>query len=124
MAGLRQVFGVLAVVLALAGQIGCAAALEPDGGWQSSLAALDAATILCQGAHHDDGDGPRRHHAVDPAIVQASAAAALHAAILDSAPAYAPPAVRSTLHAGLSQARAPPALFLRAAYPRGPPRLS
>jgi hypothetical protein len=113
----------LTVVIALACQIGCAAAVEPEGGQESSLAALDAATIYCQGLQKDGGHAPHRHHAADPAIVQASAAAAQHVAILGGAPFFVPPSVCRLGRAGQARARAPPVRIGCTAYPRGPPTL-
>jgi hypothetical protein len=111
----------LAVVVALAGQVSAGAVSAPAA---SQDAALHAAMILCSAANHPGKDGrpPVHHHVPDPAI----AAQALHlvqqAAILDAGNFLAPPPLGAAVWSGLPAARAPPPRYTAANYPTGPPK--
>jgi len=115
----------LAVVLALAGQIASGARAAPDDPAAALLRALDRATIFCRsGVTHRPQDAPVRHHGVGDACVMQTSARVGQLGILGAAVLLPPPnpghAVRSD---GLPQARAPPRRAIVSAYPRGPPGL-
>jgi hypothetical protein len=113
----------LAVVLALAGQIGAGASAGDAP--QSRLAALDAAMVFCQSGqppgHHQPP--PARHLLADPALLVASAGIIHPVAILSSVPVLPAPSTQRTGLASAHAARAPPARPATTTYPTGPPSL-
>jgi hypothetical protein len=115
---------ILAVVVALAGQISAGALFCVEGPSGSQNAALHAAMILCRGANHPGRDGPPpiHHHLPDPAIAAQAVHFVQQAAIIDPYGVVAPPSFTRAVWSGLPAARAPPPRYAAAAYPTGPPQ--
>lgn len=99
----------------------------PDESPQSQLAALDAASILCQTGNTTGGSdrAPAPHHAPDYALCPLGIALAQPAVILMPDVLFPAPSQSSMAWPGkLPQVRAPPSHAYAAAYPRGPPSLA
>jgi hypothetical protein len=113
----------LAVVLALAGQISAGAMAQTARPSESPRAILDAAMVLCLGSNHPGKDGtpPIHHHLPGPAIAAATHHLAELAAILDVARGLPAPPAHLAVWTGLPETRGPPARDTAAFYPTGPP---
>jgi hypothetical protein len=113
----------LALVLALACQIGFGAVAQPDGGAARDLVALDAAMVFCHAGHAKGSDDtpPLRHDLADAALVAASLASADSVAVLGAALCLPTPPCRAIGRTDIAQARGPPARYASSTYPRGPP---
>jgi hypothetical protein len=115
----------LAVVLAVAGQLGGVAHAAAQDNQAAQLRALDAAMLLCQPGHPPgERHAPPSHGLLqEAAILQAGGAGQL--AILAVLPAPPVPDAGCRMRdVALPPARAPPAHYAPAAYPRGPPGLA
>ena len=115
----------LVVVLALACQIGAGGLTPPQAAAAGQASVLDAAMVFCVAGQTKPTQDlpPLRHSLVEPAIMQAGAAA-LHSPCLPGAGPSLPPMPRARFaRAMLPQVRAPPARTEATAYPRGPPIL-
>jgi hypothetical protein len=113
----------LAVALALAGQISAGALAFPEGSSETPSSLLKAATVLCLGGSHPGKDGlpPIHRHLPDPAIAALGHHFAQHTATLESDRVLPPPPAGLTFWTGVPEARGPPARYAAAAYPTGPP---
>ena len=96
--------GLLAVLVALVSHLALGAVVLPDAAPQAELAALDAASVFCQGAHHGDGGTPAPYRTAYCALCLLKAPLA-QAAVLVAA-GVALPETRAWLGAA---ARIPPA---------------
>ncbi len=115
----------LAVVLALAGQVAAGARAEGDD-TDAPRRALERAMVFCQSGqanHPHDAPAPRHRHGC-ATMLQASARVWQPAVAADVPVLPAPNAGHFMRGATLKQARAPPARATEAAYPRGPPGLA
>jgi hypothetical protein len=113
----------LAVALALAGQISSGALALPGASFGTPSTLVHAAMVLCLGGGHQGKDGlpPIHHHLPDPAIAALGHHFIQQAAILDRDGALPPPAASLAFWAGVPEARGPPARYAAACYPTGPP---
>ncbi len=119
--------GLLAVLVALVGQLALGAVVLPDESPRSQLAALDAASIFCQAGSDTGGNDkpPIPHHAADYALCPLSVSLAQSMAIPVPDVLLPVPSQSLAMRSGaLPQARAPPSRIVIAAYPRGPPSLA
>jgi hypothetical protein len=106
-------------------QLALGSVVLPDDSPQTQLAALDAASILCQAGTTGSGNDrpPAPHHAPDCALCPLAVLLALPAVILTADPVLPEPGSGLQLRPGAPpQARAPPSHDFAASYPRGPPR--
>ncbi len=124
----RHSFGLLTyllVSLALMSQLAVGAMVLPDTSPYTTLAALDAASILC-GTDQPSGHIPpsqRRHAPANPALCPISVALALPSVIPTSTPEL-PIFSGAVVHLGAEErppARGPPSPAARVGSPRGPP---
>jgi hypothetical protein len=146
-----KLFGVLAMIVALAGQVAIGAVVPRDDGAHASgaefdwapvdwapvewapvdwapvdWAQVDEATFICHAGLPTDPTRPApAHHHIDCPICAFCQAQNHHGVILTPAPAapLAPSALPMRAR-GIPPARAPPPAPLTAAYPRGPPDLA
>ena len=118
-----QLAKLLAVVLALAGQLSAGALAQETRPAGSPRAMLAAAMVLCLGSNHTGKDGvpPIHHHLPGPVIAAASHHMGQPAAILDDEAGLPAPAAQLAVWTGLPETRGPPARDGAAFYPTGPP---
>ncbi len=118
--------GLFAVVVALVGQLAFGAVIVPAATIPTQLAALDAASVLCQPGHPPHGPDAPAHprRAPDCALCPLDAALGLQALVLTPAPVLPAPGGGVILRTGARPpVRAPPGRVVEAAYPRGPPSI-
>lgn len=121
-----RLLGLLAVLVALVSHLALGAVVLPNAAPQAELAALDAASVFCQGAHHGgDGGTPAPHRTADCALCLLKAPLTQAAVLMAAGAALPEPGHGLALRPGFRpQPRAPPAPAVAAAYPRGPPALA
>ena len=118
--------GLLAVWLALVGQIALGALVLPGDSSQAQRTALDVAAIFCKAGGGTGGSDapPRQHHKADCALCPLGTTLAQPAPILIPAPFLPTPSLGPVLRpTDVPQARAPPSHRFATVFPRGPPSL-
>jgi len=126
-----KLLGVLAMIVALAGQVAIGAVVPRDDGARASgvefdWAQVDEAAFICHAGLPTDPTKPApAHHHIECPICAFCQAQNHHGVILTPAPAapLAPSALPMRARV-IPPARAPPPAPLTAAYPRGPPDLA
>jgi hypothetical protein len=113
----------LAVVVALVGQVSSGALAQATQASEGPRATLEAAMVLCLGSNHPGKDGapPIHHHLPGPALASAGHHLVQPAAILDGIGGLPAPPLHLAVWTGLPETRGPPARDSAAFYPTGPP---
>lgn len=111
--------------IALVSQLALGAVVLPDNGPERTIAALNAARLLCDGNHPSDHGAPlsHKHPPANPALRPISVALALPSVIVTAAPEL-PATSGSVLYVRANErppGRGPPEATARVGAPRAPP---
>jgi hypothetical protein len=117
--------GLLAALLALAGQVAFGAVVPRDDTLRAAFAELAAASFICHTDAADQKSPAPHHRAPDGALCLFCQAVAQAGILLAPVPLpFRLPTLQPVHDALPPPSRAPPSRALVAAYPRGPPPLA
>jgi hypothetical protein len=121
-----RLFGLVAAIVALAGQVALGAVVQRVTSPQAELAALAAVSIICHASHNSGSDDGK---SLPPPVSDWALCPLDHALahgwtlLTPSLIRLAPPTMLAARTTFTPPARAPPFRFLTSVYPRGPPAL-
>jgi hypothetical protein len=122
-----RLFGLLAAIVALAGQVALGGVVPPVSAQQAQLAALSAASIICHASNNSGNDNGKTlpQPVSDWVLCPLDHALAQVGMLLSPSPVIlATPVMPALRIALMPPARAPPSHIFSTVYPRGPPTLT